>query len=84
MISQISTKMLAQTLMVFHCRRRVEGHPSRSDTNRTEAEGLFFYYPRLLPGSDAASDVVKPELSFVIQNRQTSCSMWCLIYEVRY
>ena len=25
-----------------------EGHHSRSDTNRTGAEGLFFYYPRLL------------------------------------
>ena len=25
-----------------------QGHPLRSDTNRTGAEGLFFYYPRLL------------------------------------
>ena len=25
-------------------------------------------------------DVVKPTSSFVIQNRQTSCSIWCLMY----
>ena len=33
----------------------------------------------VLPGSDAGS-VVKPASSFVIQNCQTSCSMWCLMY----
>ena len=30
------------------CRRRLKGIHSRSDTNRTGAEGLSFYYPRLL------------------------------------
>ena len=29
-------------------RRRLKGIHSRSDTNRNEAEGLSFYYPRLL------------------------------------
>ena len=29
----------------------------------------------VLPESNAVSDVVKPASSFVIQNRQTSCSM---------
>ena len=29
-------------------RRRLKGIHSRSDTNRTGAEGLSFYYPRLL------------------------------------
>ena len=29
-------------------RRRLKGIHSRPDTNRTRAEGLFFYYPRLL------------------------------------
>ena len=29
-------------------RRRLKGIHSRSDTSRTGAEGLFFYYPRLL------------------------------------
>ena len=28
-------------------RRRLKGIHSRSDTNRTGAEGLSFYYPRL-------------------------------------
>ena len=52
---------------------------SRSDTNRNGAEGLSFYYPRLLYWLDQMfdSNVVKPASSFVIQNRQTSCSMWC-------
>ena len=36
-----------------------------------------------LPGSDAGSDVIKPASSFFIQNRQTSCSLWCLMYEAR-
>ena len=36
-----------------------------------------------LPGSDAGSDVIKPASSFVIQNRQTSCSMWCPMYRAR-
>ena len=31
-----------------NCRRRLMGIHSRSDTNRTRAEGLSFYYPRLL------------------------------------
>ena len=30
------------------CRRRLKGIHYRSDTNRTGAEGLSFYYPRLL------------------------------------
>ena len=30
------------------CRRRLKGIHSRSDTNRTGAEGLSFYYPRML------------------------------------
>ena len=66
-------------------RRRLKGIHSRSDTNRTGAEGLSFYYPRLLHclDSDAGSDVIKPALSFVIQNRHTSCSMWCPMYRAR-
>ena len=31
-----------------NCRRRLKGIHSRSDTNRTGAEGLSYYYPRLL------------------------------------
>ena len=50
----------------------------RSDTNKA---GPRVYLPKVavLPGSDASSDGVKPASSFVIQNRQTSCSMLCSI-----
>ena len=34
-----------------------------------------------LPESDAGSDVIKPASSFVIQNRQTSCSVWDTLLE---
>ena len=36
-----------------------------------------------LPESNAGSDVIKPASGFVIQNRQTSCSMWCPMYRAR-
>ena len=35
-------------LVAFYRRRRLKGIHSRSDTNRTGAKGLSFYYPRLL------------------------------------
>ena len=46
-------------------------------------------YPFTTPGcctsrSNAGSDVVKPASSFVIQNLQTSFSMWCPMYGARY
>ena len=64
-------------LRALHCNVGWE-----SDTNRTGAEGLSFYYPQaaVVPESDAGSGVIKPASSFVIQNRQTSCSMWCPMY----
>ena len=37
----------------------------------------------VVPESDAGSGVIKPASSFVIQNRQTSCSMWCPMYRAR-
>ena len=62
-----------------------KGLHSRLATNRTGAEGLSFYYPRLLYRTelDAGSGVIKPASSFVIQNRQTSYSMWCPMYRAR-
>ena len=39
--------IMANYLVSFN-RRRLKGIHSRSDTNRTGAEGLSFYYPRLL------------------------------------
>ena len=41
-----------------HRRRRLKGIHSRSDTNRTGAEGLSFYYPRLLHCLDQTLAVV--------------------------
>ena len=38
----------------------------------------------VLSESDIGSDGVKPALSFVIQNHQTSCSMQCPICMARY
>ena len=37
-----------ECLTLSRRRRRLMGIHSRSDTNRTGAEGLYFYYPRLL------------------------------------
>ena len=44
--------------------------------------GFILLLPQtaVLPESDAGSDVIKPASSFVIQNRQTSCSIWCSMY----
>ena len=46
--------------------------------------GFILLLPQaaVLPESDAGSDVIKPASSFVIQNRQTSCSMWCPMYSI--
>ena len=42
-------KGIAKLIFLFaRRRRRLKGIHSRSDTNRTGAEGLSFYYPRLL------------------------------------
>ena len=40
--------MFIRFFLFYRRRRRSKGIHSRSDTNRTRAEGLFFYYPRLL------------------------------------
>ena len=59
------------------CRRRhrLKGIHSRSDTSRTGAGGLSFYYPRLLHClNQMLAVVIKPASSFVIQNLQTPVS----------
>ena len=47
--------------------------------------GRGFILPQTaeLPESDAGGGVTKPASSFVIQNRQSLCSMWCPIYGAR-
>ena len=58
--------------------------PGQSQTRRGRGFILLLPHAAVLPESDAASDVIKPASSFVIQNRQTSCSMWCPMYGARY
>ena len=59
-----------------------EGHPLQARHKQNWGRGFILLLPQTaaLPGSDAGSDVIKPALSFVIQNRQTACSMWCPMY----
>ena len=65
-------------------RRRLKGIHYRSDTNRTGAEGLSFYYPRLLHCLGQMLAVMSlSQHRFVIRNRQISCSMWYPMYRAR-
>ena len=59
-----------------------EGHPLQARHKQNWGRGFILLLPQtaVLPGSDAGSDVIKPASSFVIQNRQTACSMWCPMY----
>ena len=56
-----------------------EGYPLQARHKQDWGRGFILLLPQTaaLPGSNAGSDVIKPASSFVIQNRQTSCSMWC-------
>ena len=45
-------------------RRRLKGIHSRSDTNRTGAEGLSFYYPRLLHCLDQMLTMMSLNIEF--------------------
>ena len=62
-----------------------EGYPLQVRHKQDWGRGFIFLLPQtaVLPGSDAGSDVIKPASSFVIQNRQNSCSMWCPMYRAR-
>ena len=55
----------------------LKGIYSRSDTNRTGAEGLFFYYHWLLYCPGQMLEVMLLSQHRVIYNCQTSCSIWC-------
>ena len=59
-----------------------EGHPLQARHKQNWGRGFILLLPQTaaLPGSDAGSDVIKPASSFVIENRQTACSMWCPMY----
>ena len=66
-------------------RRRLKRYPLQVRHKQDWGRGFILLLPQTaaLPGSDAGSDVIKPASSFVIQNRQTSCSMWCPMYRAR-
>ena len=66
-------------------RRRLKRYPLQVRHKQDWGRGFILLLPQtvVLPGSDAGSDVIKPASSFVIQNRQTSCSMWCPMYRAR-
>ena len=59
-----------------------EGYPLQARHKQNWGRGFILLLPQTaaLPESDAGSDVIKPASSFVIQNRQTSCSMCCPMY----
>ena len=59
-----------------------EEYPLQVRHKQDWGRGFILLLPQAaaLPESDVGSGVIKPALSFVIQNRQTSCSMWCLMY----
>ena len=62
-----------------------EEYPLQVRNKQYWGRGFILLLPQtaVLPGSDAGSDVIKPASSFVIQNRQTSYSMWCPMYRAR-
>ena len=66
-------------------RRRLKRYPLQVRHEQDWGRGFILLLPQTaaLPGLDAGSDVIKPASNFVIQNRQTSCSMWCPIYRAR-
>ena len=60
----------------------LEKYPLQVRQKQDWGRGFIFLQPQILPillGSEAGSDILKPASGFVIQNRQASCSMWCLM-----
>ena len=74
--------MRTKICVCCHC-CRLEKYPLPVRHKQDWGQGFILLLPQtaVLPRSDAGSDVVKPALSFMIQNRQTSCSIWCLMYK---
>ena len=62
-----------------------EGYPLQVRYKQDWGRGFILLLPQAaeLPESDAGSGVIKPASSFVIQNCQTSRSMWCPMYRAR-
>ena len=68
-------------------RRRLISHPNsiRASTNQSQGRGSILLPSRaaVLPRLDADSGGVKTTSSCVIQNLQTSCSSWYMMYETK-
>ena len=67
------------------CCRRLKRYPFQVRYKQDCGRGFILLLPQaaVLPESDAGSGVIKPASSFVILNRQTSCSLWCPMYKAR-
>ena len=74
-----------ESLLITSSSSSFEGYPLQVRYKQDWGRGFILLLPQtaVLPGSDAGSDVIKPASSFVIQNRQTSCSMRCPMYRAR-
>ena len=68
------------------CRRRLKGIHFRSDTNRTGAEGLSFYYPRPLHCPDQMLAVMSISQQRVLSSKtvrpRASCGARCIGHAV--
>ena len=66
--------------------RRLKEHSLQVRHTQDWDRGFILLLPHaaVLPGLEVGRNVVKPASSFVILNRQTSCSMWCPMYRARY
>ena len=84
-VSQSSTVWWYAKWLLWSSSSSFEGYPLQVRHKQDWGQGFILLLPQTaaLPGSDAGSDVIKPASSFVIQNRQTACSMWCPMYRAR-
>ena len=81
-------KVFLQLIMTESAHRRgLVRHPNsiRASTNQSQGRESILLPPRaaVLPRLDAGSGGVKPTSSCVIQNLQTSCSFWYMMYQTR-
>ena len=81
-IAKRPTALVSSSRLMKSSSSSFEGHPLQARHKQNWGRGFILLLPQTaaLPGSDAGSDVIKPASSFVIQNRQTACSMWCPMY----
>ena len=69
---------------LVHRRRRSEEYPFQVSHKQKWGHGFIFLPSHLLYCPDQMLAVIVFTSGFVIQNCQTSCSMWCSMYGVPY